>query len=397
LGTYASTTTLASAIITKHKKTILEKAASRIVAGRFAVLDHEAVGESGTVRWARVLRFPKITTAATEGTLFAESSARDMTSNYIEASPSKFEDAVGIGYEADVTSWIGKKQAQDEIADQIARTCEYQLIKEISTGGIRTRIDADTTYEVNGTADSGSTTTMVDDARTEADDAWNGGFLTYTGPEGPNYDVTQKVSDFVASTDTLTTAAFNHTPTTSSKYHLCVGTGIVATDIMTTTGLIVNSAIHEALNTPRFKGGIYRMFLHAGHHRDLWSDDTFKNSAIYDNSGRFETYRIGRWFDQEFYVSSELYQEDADGTENQSSGAVAIAPCFGKGAYGLVYWGNGSAKYGVDMWHVNKPDSQNLTLAKTWLSWRAYFAPKTLCATRCVNTLAGYTALPATL
>lgn len=398
MGAYTSTTTYASAIITKHKPEILAHAQGMLVAPRFAVLDHEKVGESGTVRWNRLLRLPKITSARTnEYDMFAAASARDMTSNYIEASPSRFEDAVGFTDKVDVVSWIPKKEARAAIGNQIARTMEYQTIKAISTGCLRHRIDADGTYQVNGTVDSGSTTTMVDNARTEIDDFWNGGYITFTAPEGPNYDVTALVSDFATSGDVLTHAAVNHTPTTSTKYHLTVGTGVAATDIMTTTGLIAASAIHEALETQKFSGGLLRAFIHAGQHRDLWSDSTFINSAIYDNSGRLESYRIGRWFDIEFYVASELYREDVDGTENQSAGVVCVAPIFGRDSYGVVYWGNGDPKFGVEMFTIDKPDSANLTLSRNWLSWKALFACKVLRATGIVGLMTGITALPATL
>jgi mannobiose 2-epimerase len=62
-----------------------------------------------------------------------------------------------------------------------------------------------------GTADSSSTTTLVDDARTEADDYWNGSWLeilaTTDGqlPQGES----RLVTDFVAATDTLYTADFS--------------------------------------------------------------------------------------------------------------------------------------------------------------------------------------------
>jgi len=67
------------------------------------------------------------------------------------------------------------------------------------------------TVEATGKADSGSTITLVDSARTEADDYWNGWTLQITettdglAPQGESKTVT----DFVASTDTITTAAFS--------------------------------------------------------------------------------------------------------------------------------------------------------------------------------------------
>jgi len=57
------------------------------------------------------------------------------------------------------------------------------------------------TLTANGTADSGSTTTLVDDALTQADDYWNYGKISVT-KGGITY--IRKVKDFDAATDTIT-------------------------------------------------------------------------------------------------------------------------------------------------------------------------------------------------
>jgi hypothetical protein len=245
--------------------------------------------------------------------------------------------------------------------------------------------------QVSGTVASGSTTTMVDASRTEIDDYWNGGFLTYTSPEGPNYDQTQKVTDFATSGDILTTAAFTGTPTTSSTYRLSVGTNLVSTDILTTSALIDVSGLHRKLETEKFDNGLYRCFIDAAQEADLWSDSTFKNSAIYDNSGRFKNYRLGRWFDIEFMVSSELYREDVNGTENQATGAVYVAPIFGAKSYAVVRWGMGQGDFGVKFYYVDDPDSMNLRMGRKWISWKAYFAAKVLRSTSIIGLMTGAT------
>jgi hypothetical protein len=55
---------------------------------------------------------------------------------------------------------------------------------------------------VDGTADSGTTTTLVDAALTEADDYWRYGTVEFTS--GDNDGEIRSVTDFVASTDTVT-------------------------------------------------------------------------------------------------------------------------------------------------------------------------------------------------
>jgi len=53
-----------------------------------------------------------------------------------------------------------------------------------------------------GTADSGTTSTLVDDALTQVDDYWNDYMLTITA--GTNAGETRCITDFVASSDTIT-------------------------------------------------------------------------------------------------------------------------------------------------------------------------------------------------
>lgn len=65
------------------------------------------------------------------------------------------------------------------------------------------------TVQATGKADSGSTTTLVDSARTEADDYWNGWTLEIvsTTDGGAPQGESKTVTDFVASTDTITVSS----------------------------------------------------------------------------------------------------------------------------------------------------------------------------------------------
>jgi len=70
----------------------------------------------------------------------------------------------------------------------------------------------------SGTADSGTTTTTVDAERTEVDDYWNGYYIQYI--TGPNAGLMRLVTDFVASTDTLTHLAFPTAVASGHQYRL---------------------------------------------------------------------------------------------------------------------------------------------------------------------------------
>lgn len=75
-----------------------------------------------------------------------------------------------------------------------------------STQPARMGYSAIGTGAIGGTADSGSTTTTVDSERTEADDYWNNAYILFTS--GPNDGLSRKITDFNATTDTITHESF---------------------------------------------------------------------------------------------------------------------------------------------------------------------------------------------
>jgi len=392
-----SSTTYASTIDTILKKKLLKVADGLTVFDKFADTDVVGIGAGGTVRVNRVLRPAKKTAASVAGTMITPDDTKALYSEYKDFEMEIYQDAFSFNEDVNIQSFLSKASNRKVIAKQMARSMDYFAAKKVSTGGLRWRIDNDGTYQVQGAADAGSSkVALVDDALDEADAFWEGGYATITSPESNGYDECSKVSAFTASSDTAT-VDFTNALAAGSKYSLTVGTGLAATDKLTTDGLLRAVALHELLETERFENGILRMFLHAAQHADIWTDTTFKNSAIYDDSGRFEHYRIGRWWDVEFLISSELYREDIDGTENQSTGVVHVSPIFGAHSYTIIRFGMGHGKFGVNFYDVDTPDSQNITLGKTFLGWKCYVASGVLRATSIVNLMTGATDLGITV
>lgn len=390
-----SSTTYASAIRTLYLKKLVKTASGMLVASRWANTKTIGRGEGDTVRFNKILRPAKVTAAATPGTLITPSDATALTSNYFEFGIENWGDSFGFNEDVSVTSFIQDKDNRETIANQMARSLDYQIMAKLATQGIRFRIDGDTDYQKSGTCTGTPTTTALISTGLDetTDDFWAGGFATVTNPAGPNYDLTRQVSAFAESTDTATTAAFPQASTTASKYWIAVGTGIVATDKLTTDGLLLSMARHEKFETERFDGGMLRMFIDADQHRDLWTDETFKNSAIHDSSERFKNYRLGRWWDTEFLASSEMYREDVDGTENQSTGVVYVATLFGKNSYSISSFANpgGSGKFGMKFQIVDTPDSQNLRNSAHWISWKSMWAGGVTRATSVHGLMTGAT------
>ena len=391
----STSTTYASTIRTKYYMELLKVAKGRMVADKFAGKSKMSRGEGGTVRWNKILRPTKQETVSTAGTLITAGQASDLTSNYKEASMEIWGDSFKFNEDVQITSFIKDKQNQEVIGNHMARSLEYQIIKKMSTGCFRHRIDKDATYVASSACTANSTTTSLEGGTglvTTSDDK-NGGYVTITNPSGPGYDECSLITDSTHTTADTLAVVFTQAPTAASYCHLTVGTGIVTTDVMTTTALMDCSGRHELFETEKFDGNMYRMFLHAAQHRDLWDDTTFSNSAIYDASDRFKNYKIGRWFDIEFLISSELYREDVDGTENQATGVVHVSPCFGSKAYEVVSFANpgGSGAFAVKFIAVDTADSQNLRNSAKFLSWKGTYAAAVTRATSIIGVMSGAT------
>jgi len=376
----------------KWETELMEKAANRLLIEKFATTKTIGKGEAGTLRFNKLLRLAKKTTQDSESTLYTAADAKRLLTNYIDVTPMRFGDSFGFTDDVSIEAFITDEDNKGEIATQFANSMEYQAMKVLCQGGMRQRADNDSTYTVSGTCDSGSSATaLVDDALTQADDAWKGGYATSTKPTGQCYDETSPVSDFDAASDTAT-VAFTNTLDTTSKYRMVVGTGLTSSDIITTTNILYVNLLHTMLGTTRFKGGTLNAFIHPQQEHDLWGDSVWADTAKYDDSGRYTNYKLVRWLGMNWHVGSNdvMYREDVDGTENQS-GAVYIAPIFGAKAYSLLRWGQGHGDFGVEWHYKDKADSGDLRNMAKFISWKAKFAAKVMRSTSVINLMTGAT------
>ncbi len=407
-----SSTTFAGSIPIKWQKELLATADGYLVADKFANTEVMAPATGDRVRINKVLRPAKQTTASTAGTLITASDAKALYSNYMDLTMEIWGDSFAVNEDMTIQSMIQDPQLKDTIANQMTRTQDYQTIKRMSTEGLRVRNDGDSnytsTFSVTGLTTTAGTATTIQFSATAlagfVDDLFNGGYVCFTNPNGQGYDEARQVNDFdqsdrsvhMSAGDAFTQAPVKtSSPDIQTKGQITVGTGIVATDKLTAANIATMSAHHEYLQTEKFDGGLIRAFLHSGQKADLWTDSGFTDSATNDDSGRFKRYSIIRWLDNEFMISSEIYREDADGTENQSTGVVYVAPFFGKNAYTVIRFGNEGAgsKFGVEFIPVITADSGNLRKSAKFLSWKGNFAIGVTRATSCIGLMTGATDL----
>lgn len=391
---------LESAVQTKFIKKLLGKIEGKDGFTKFASSGKMERGAGDTVRWNRLLRLARQTSynLTEESVSITE---KEFVSNKVEASIGYMGDAVKLTKAAKITSIVEDESYSDEVADQILRSREYVGLKEISRYGLQHRVDFDTTYEKDVTVTTAtSTTAWASTSLTEADNFWGEsttkvGYCCATNPEAANYDNSSLNTDFATSGDVVTTLAFPQNNSTSTKMHIVRGTGIVATDVMTTAALLRVAGIGEHMQWKRFTGGIYRGFIDPAQHADLYGDSVFttimQNVEGLKELGRYRVFRV---YGIELMVVPDVFREDADGTENASTGAIHNAPIFGAESYNITRWSDGDGKFGVNTEFITKSDSGNIFGYVWWIVWNSMSAVKTLRATNICVLKTGATAQP---
>ena len=373
-----------------YDKRFLLRAKPSLVAYEHAQKRDLPTGEGKTVYYTRILPLPKNTTALTEAVDGGKSVAtrEQLKLEQISATLQPYGDFVTISKIAEKTTIDkGLKNAIDVVGVQGGESIDYLIMKELATHCTRQRADGDATYHVKGTADSGSTTTLVDAALTQADDAWNGGFITITA--GTNYGITRQVTDFVASSDTLTFAAFPKAIDTTSKYTLTVGTNLGATDKLSDTALRLAVRTLKRNKAMRYDGNMWVGMLDPDTEYDFMGDTNWQNAAVYkDRVQSLYTGELGTWMGIRFVQPTSVYRESVAGVEADGSGLVHVIPIIGKESYGVVEM-DGQKKTIV----IRQPKElgQALDLYSS-IGWQVMQAPKMLNSDFAVGIECGATA-----
>ncbi len=182
----------------------------------------------------------------------------------------------------------GTKKVSEVVAAWAKEAMEYYVATTLTPYLKQVRDDGDVTYQKNSASTSAGVaggTTIVDTALTEADDFWNGALVTITDPTVGIYGESQYVTDFVASTDTLTVDAFSQQVASGVSYHISIPTGLVAGDEMSLAGV---RRCQKELRAgggygPRFElpGGGYNMILDTDQEDSIGNDSNFTNLYIY--------------------------------------------------------------------------------------------------------------------
>lgn len=392
-------TTLASAAGTKLVEELIPIIENKAIINRYASKLKMSKGPNGTVQFDRLLPLSLVSPGNGAETDVTQS-PQDIYSNKITTTPSYTRDSLRLTKQAKILTIVDDKDMKDLLANQIAKIQDRWALKEISRYGFHHRVDNDATYEVSGTADSGSVTTLVDDALTQNDDHWgtdtsNPGYMAFM-PPGTNMDIATLCTNFATSGDVATLATLPQAVDSTSLYHAVRGTGIVATDVLTVASLSRVVAGHELFQTPRFANGAFAGFIDSGQKQDLFNDTELKTIRDYIAPGNIEKYEVQRLLGVEFIVHNQIYREDEDGSENYTSGIVHNATIIGENAFNITRWGDGSDAFNLRFYFVGGPDDPDY--ANFWgniqlINWDMFCAIKVLRCTSAISLMTGATAL----
>lgn len=333
----STTSTLPPAVQAYYDQRFLLRAKAELAGYQFGQKRELPGGKGKTVYFTRYLPLAKVTTPLDE-TLTGgldPATRQSLKTEEISATVSLWGDYVQISKLASITS-IDKDVSQkaDILGQQAGESIDYYILKKVGQGIMRRRADASATYQVNGTADSGTTTTLVDDALTQADDFWNGGFITITA--GTNYGMTRQITDFIAATNTLVFDAFPKPIDNTSQYRLVVGTGLTSANVLSTANLRL--ALRDLKRNKALKAekGYYICLINPDIEYEFMGDTTWVNAATYkDNVDALYEGEIGKWLGIRFVGASQLLRETVAGVADEN-GSVHVAMLLGKEAYGVV-------------------------------------------------------------
>jgi len=420
---YATSTTVASNILTYEQERLLTGFHNQMMGDQFAQKSSIPTNEGDTNRWHRKIKLARNTTALSEGT---DVSPKAMYMTSIEATAAEYGDAVGRTRQVELTSkHLGTwDQMVDSCATQAAESLDYLVMKLLAQNGYRMRADNDATYEVNVAATSdGLTTTFVSTSLTQADDFWNGGYITITMPETTtyadraNYCETRLISDFANATGTVTHAAFPILTKSGCTAHLCVGTGITATDTLDTASYSLavrqlkrNKAVRfndsiitkspmkhkETQNLPPGAGGpgYWVAILNTDTEYDFMKDTTWVDVGKYQDKDRLTKGEIGKWMGTKAFGITQPWREDVDGTENESSGIVQPVHFLGQDAYGIsgIAAPGAEPPFGLVLTLMTSKDLGERAPRTSTASWIAYYAQRSLNSLWNIPLLCGATA-----
>ncbi len=383
-----TTSNLSPFVQAYYDKRLLLMAKPLMVAEQFAQKRTLEQGKGKTIYFTRYQPLPKNKTPLQESATGGITN-KALQQQEISANINWYGDVVEISEIASLTALDkGVKEKVDIVANACGETINSLINDEIGTGFIRRRADADGTYQkdVVSTA-AGTKTTIISSSLTESNDHWNGGYVTFTDPTKPNYGITVKVTDFDASTDTLTVDALPVAVPSGASFRVVVGTGIAATDVLSSTAIKLARRDLKRAKAMPFEDGKYVCIVDPDTEYDFMNDSEWKDVKKYQDKKDIYEGELGEWYGIRFVSATEVYRESVAGVASET-GAVHVITLLGREAFGVVDLDGVKRKIIVK----NPQDlAQPLEMTGT-VGYKVPFVAKTLNGVFGVNILCGATA-----
>lgn len=412
---------VASNIINLQVDRLLTGLHNQLVAGQFAQKGRVPQNKGDTVEWHKKMKLARATAALAEDT---DITPKKLYMTSVTKQAEEWADAVRVTRRV----WLTAKhlgdwnQMTDSLATVLAEMFDYETMTLLAGNGYRMRADNNTDYmaDVAATSD-GSTTTTVSTALDQADSFWDGGYITCTNPETTtyadraNYCETRLIASYVVGT--VTHAAFDILTKSGATFHLCVGTGIVATHVLSTLafglgarqlkrnkGIRFNDSLitkglmghKETGNLPPGSGGpgYWVCVLDQDHEYDFMKDTTWLELGTHQDKDALVNGEVKKWMGTKVFGMTQPWREDVDGTENESSGIVHPVHFLASDAYGIsaIDAPGAEGDYGVVVNLKTPKDYGDVGLIRSSISGQGYFAMRSLNSLWNVTMLTGATA-----
>ena len=356
-----------------------------------------------TVYFSGYRPLAKVTTALTEQT--NPTTPKSFEARQISATVAEWGDTVKMGKLLELTKLDpGIEQQTRLVADQAARSLDYQLMKEVCYNGIygisAANVTTDNRTVTVASSSTNSTRAFVLKAANHLSDAFIGSVVTVvadtntaTSDKTTLYGYAGRVSAWTSDEtngDTFTLAS-DGSPGLAAAESFQSGTQVhiatqnnLSTETMTTS-LVARAQAQLVLNrAPMFADGYYNAVWSPLVSRDFKGDTTWVNAASYSAINSLYVGEVGRWFGFRVVETTQPYRESTAGVEADGSGAVYHNLFLGRDAFGhtelsgtnqrLIYVTQGNDKTDpLDMYSL--------------FGWKQIFANKALNANWAVSVM----------
>ena len=379
--------TLTQLQIVKYSRKLLEFMVPQLLLAQFAQKPEMlGEGEGSTCIFSRFIPISTGTaiTAVTHDS-GASTASKKTAIQQITVTPALYADSETFDLFDNRTAFLNYiKGASKEYGTWYAKQLNYALTKVVSVGALHVRADWDTTYQATGVADASSTTILTLDAEEASTTSlWVGGYITYL--TGQNKGMTRKVSASTQSTS-IAHAAFPHAPVAGDRYFVCVGTGLTAGDSVTKEVVKKAVAYLEQLDAPKV-GSHYIGYIDSRGKYDFLED--MVSVAQYTTLGIEKVFKneIGEAYGVRWVRAWELYREDANSTENRTTGAVHNILILGSDSFGEMDVAAGPNKPEINVALPGPQTTADVNKLQGALGIKCAHAPIMLNACSCISIL----------